>query len=359
LEGIILKRILITSAGGSPATNFVRSLRKAPEKFCLIGVDCNKYSLQRAETDEKYLIPKANEPDYIKILNEIIKETNAEFIHTQNDSEIKYISKFRDQLKINKFIPSKDTISICINKFESQKKWVAAGIKQPKAMSIENTDHLKQAFETLGKRIWIRNVTGAAGRGSLLVDKFDMAKSWIDFHNGWGEFVAAEYLSPQSITWQSIWKEGELIVAQGRKRLYWEFADRAASGITGITGTGVTVDDSRIDEIAKKTIYAIDKKPHGIFSVDLTYDCNGIPNPTEINIARFFTTHYFFTEAGLNMPYIYVKLAYGEDYPKPIRKINPLKSDLAWVRGMDFLPILTDIESIGKYEESLRKRRSK
>lgn len=352
-----MKKILVTGAGGSPATNFVRSLRKAPEKFHLIGVDCNKYYLQRAETDEKYLVPKASEDDYIDILNDIVQETNAEFIHAQNDSEISSISRYRNQLRINKFMPSSETISICLNKLESQKRWVSAGLKQPSTLLIGNKEQLKQAFEVLGKNIWIRNITGAAGRGSLLVDKYEIAKSWIDFHNGWGEFIAAEYLSPQSTTWQSLWKDGELIVAQGRKRLYWEFADRSASGITGLTGTGITIDDPNIDKIAQKAILAIDKKPHGIFSVDLTYDNNGIPNPTEINIARFFTTHYFFAEAGLNMPYIYVKIAYGEDYPNPSRKINPLPPDLAWIRGMDFLPILTDLENIDKYEKGLINRR--
>ena len=50
-----------------------------------------------------------------------------------------------------------------------------------------------------------------------------------------------------------------------------------------------------VDEIALRAITAVDGSPHGIFSVDLTYDDEGVPNPTEINIGRFFTTHLFFT----------------------------------------------------------------
>ena len=34
-----MKRIMVTGAGGSPATGFVRSLRAAPEPYYLIGVD--------------------------------------------------------------------------------------------------------------------------------------------------------------------------------------------------------------------------------------------------------------------------------------------------------------------------------
>lgn len=354
-----MKKILVTGAGGTPAVNFIRSLRVAPEKFYLVGVDCNKFYLQRAETDERYLVPAANDLGYITILNDIIKESGAEFIHAQNDVEIGVISKNRDELVIKSFLPSKKTVAICQNKLETSKRWETAKLPQPKTLAINNKNDLRDAFKNLGNQIWIRKVRGAAGKGSLLVSDYDIAKSWIDFNQGWGCFMAAEYLSPQSITWQSIWQNGKLIVAQGRKRIYWEFADRAPSGITGLTGTGVTVGDENLDSIAQKSILAIDSNPNGIFSVDLTYDKNGIPNPTEINIGRFFTTHEFFTKAGLNMPYIYVKIAFNESYQNPNKIINPLPVGLAWIRGMDFKPILTTMENIERCEKELNNRRKK
>ena len=179
----------------------------------------------------------------------------------------------------------------------------------------------------------------------------------MDFKKGWGIYTAAECLSPISVTWQSIWKDGELVVAQGRKRLYWELSKLAPSGISGATGAGVTFSDSVLDKIAEKAVLAIDKKPNGIFSVDLAYDNQGIPNPTEINIGRFFTTHEFFTKAGLNMPYIFVKLAYDEPLPKIDKKLNPLKEGLVWIRGLDFIPVLTNTENINTYENELKKLR--
>ena len=48
-----MKRVLITGAGGSPATNFIRSLRLSGELFHVIGADADKFCLQRAETDER------------------------------------------------------------------------------------------------------------------------------------------------------------------------------------------------------------------------------------------------------------------------------------------------------------------
>jgi carbamoyl-phosphate synthase large subunit len=354
-----IKRILITGAGGSPSTNFVRSLKSSPEKFHFIGVDSNKYYLQRAETDEKYLVPPRYDKDYIEILNKIIEDTKADFIHAQNSAELEVLSENREKIKTKCFLPSKETVRICQNKFEAYKKWEANKLPQPKTLFLNSQEDLKNAFEELGGRIWVREIKGSGGKGSLPTTDFKQAKAWIDFQNGWGKFTAAEYLSPDSVTWQSIWNNGELVVAQTRKRLYWEIAKVSPSGISGATGGAITISDPKVDDIAIKAIYAIDKKPHGIFSVDMTYDKNGVPNPTEINIGRFFTTHEFFTKAGLNMPYIFLKLAFGEPYPEPAKKINPLPENLLWIRGMDFLPVLTTVKEIEKYEKEFEERRKK
>ncbi len=352
-----MKRILITGAGGSPATNFVRSLRMAPEPFHLIGVDSNKYYLQRAETDEKYLVPRASEPEYIPILKELLEETRAEMIFAQPDPEIAVLSRHREELGVRIFLPRDETVHLCQNKFASFQCWKEAGIKVPETMMIHSPTDLDEAFRKLGSPIWLRPIKGAAGRGSLPSDDLEEAITWIDFNKGWGNYTAAEYLSPQSVTWQSIWKDGELIVAQGRLRLYWEFADRSPSGITGLTGAGVTISDQQVDDIAQRAVLAVDSKPHGIFAVDLTYDRTGIPNPTEINIGRFFTTHLFFTAAGINMPYIFVKLAYGEALPHIPRRINPLTPGMVWIRGIDMEPVLTTEREIERYAKELEERK--
>lgn len=352
-----MKRILVTGAGGAPATNFVRSLRVAPKQFHLIGTDCNEFYLQRAETDERYLVPRADEDDYIDILNQIVDETKAQLLHIQNDVEMYTLSKNRKKLNITTFLPAHKTIEICQNKFESFKIWSKAGIRQPQTLSINTEADLKDAFRVLGENIWLREVSGAGGKGAIVVHNYEFAKHWIDFKGGWGNFTAAKCLQEYSATWMSIWKDGQLIVAQGRKRIYWELSKIAPSGVTGVTGAGVTINDPLVDQIAQEAIFAIDGKPNGIFSVDLTYDYENIPIPTEINIGRFFTTHEFFTRAGLNMPYIFVQLAYGEQLPVISKSLNPLPSDLVWIRGVDFLPVITSVSDIDGHKEELKRRR--
>jgi carbamoyl-phosphate synthase large subunit len=91
--------------------------------------------------------------------------------------------------------------------------------------------------------------------------------------------------------------------------------------------------------------------------VDFTYDGRQVPNPTEINIGRFFTTHEFFTKAGLNLPWMYVCAALDRPIPPVPQKLGPLPEGLAWVRGMDFLPVLTTVEAIDAKEAELQDRK--
>lgn len=345
-----MKRILVTGAGGSPSVNFTRSLRQSDEEYYIVGTDADKYYLQRAEVDARYLAPLANDPQYIAFLNHIIAKENIQFVHAQNDVEVSFLSENREKINAKTFFPDKEIVKILQDKFESFKVWEEAGLKVPKTVMIRRDTDLQALLDSFGGSMWIRAISGAGGRGSLPVYDVKAAKNWLDFQekNGsWdGNFTASELLEPETVTWMSIWKDGELVVAQGRKRLYWELAKISPSGVTGATGTGLTYSDLDLDAIAEKAVRSIDSNPTGLFAVDMAYDKNGIPNPTEINIGRFFTTHQFFTDAGLNMPEIFVKLGYGEKALELEKIKNPLPDGLVWIRGMDFEPVLSDMKTV-------------
>lgn len=349
------KRILVTGAAGVPALGYVRSLRKSPEKFHLIGVDSNKYQLLTAETDECYLVPRASDRDYIAVLRDLIEETRAELLLAQADVEIAVISRHREELGVKTFLPTRATIELCQDKHLSFERWQAAGLPVPETRLLHDETDLRSAVADFGDT-WLRAADGADGGNSFHTSDFEQARMWVESHDGWGTFTAARYLSSRSVTWQSIWHEGELIVAQGREHLHWDFADQAPSGVTSIAGAGITIRDRHVDETAQHAILAIDEKPHGIFTVDMTRDSTGVPNPTEISIGRFFATILFFTFSGLNMPYVYTKLAFGEKPDVAEPHLNPLEPGLLWVRGMGSEPILARVWQADLAERALRER---
>jgi hypothetical protein len=344
-----VEKLIVAGAGGPASEGVIRSLLEVDPKYHLIGIGADRDDLALSRAHTRYLVPRAVEQSYYSELAKVLEKEKPVFMHAQNDREVLEISRLREdllQMGTRTFLPKHSTIEVCVDKWKSYSAFRAAGIKVPKNSQIQNEEDLRNAFENLANEngfIWLRsNEVGGGGIGALPTNDYLFAKKWIDHHKGWSKFLAAEILTPNTVTWSSIWDKGKLVVAQTRKRGGWVHGNRTLSGVTGVTKVGQTISSTTVDDIAIATIKSVDSSPHGIFSVDMAYDFEGIPNPTEINIARFFTTIYFFTRAGLNMPEIFVKLALGGEIQLPKRKLNPLQDGLLWFRGMDTEPALMD-----------------
>ncbi|WP_316817971.1 hypothetical protein [Pedobacter nyackensis] len=348
-----MKKILIAGAGGAPSEGVINSLLRSKKNEIIIGMGSEPTDLVLSNAQEKYYIPYADSPEYKEALLKLLRETKPDLVHFQNDLEIYHASMLRDEihaLGVKTYMPSHEVIDTCVHKYKTYLKCKEAGVKVPENIMINDENDLKRAFSELGDengKIWLRaSSIGGGGKGALPTSDYTFAKGWIERYNGWGDFVAAEMLTPDTVTWLSVWNEGELVVAQTRIRKGWTHGNRTVSGVTGVTKVGQTFSDPEVDRISIETVKAVSDKPHGIFGVDMAYDKNGVPNPTEINISRFFTTVLFFTEAGLNLPEIFKDIVLYNELPDLQKKINPLEDGLLWVRGMDTKPRLMTSEQL-------------
>ncbi len=347
-----MAKILIAGAGGAPSEGAIQSLLQAGGDT-VIGTGYKPSDLVLSAAERKFYIPYANAPEYRDSLLQLLQRERPDLIHFQNDLEIFHASQLRGEIEAagtRVFMPPHEVIDTCVHKYASYLAFQAAGVPVPRNAMIHNEDDLRAAFADLGGadgKIWLRaSSIGGGGKGSIPTSDYALAKAWIDHYKGWGDFVAAEMLTPDTITWLSIWYEGELVVAQSRERRGWTHGNRSISGVTGVTKVGVTCDKPQATEIAIAACKAVMPRPHGIFGVDMAYDRQGVPNPTEINISRFFTTVRFFTEAGLNLPAIFKDLALYGKAPQLAKKINPLPNGLLWLRGMDVVPRLMTAEDM-------------
>ncbi|QIZ52421.1 carboxylate--amine ligase [Dickeya zeae] len=346
-------KIVITGAGSAQSNGVINSLLMANDGEEIIGLGSDPADLMLCKAHKKYLMPHSKDPSYKKSLLAVLDAEKPQMIHFQHDAELAIALKFQDEIEATGaklLVPDYETIDTCVRKYETWVKFRDAGITVPKNILLHSHDDLKLAFQDLGGEdgtIWIRaNAIGGGGLGSLPTSDYDEAVEWIDKHNGWGNFIAAELLTKKTVTSLSIWKDGELIIAQSRSRHGWVHSALSPSGVTGVTKVGETCSDPVVDDIARRAVLAVSEVPNGIYGVDMTYDRNGIPNPTEINISRFFTTIQFFAEAGLNMPKILKDIVLYNKYPDLPEKVNPLPNGLLWLRGMDCLPKLTTQKEI-------------
>lgn len=337
------KRILITGVGGSAGANFIKSLRMSKDDFFLIGTDVNKYHLELVEgLDKKYIVPPATSPIYIDKLNRLIVLEKIEFVHPQPDIEVRVLGSNRKKIKAKTLLPANKTIQSCQDKMELNKQLEKKNIPVPQSFHLKNKNDLNLALKNLLKnheQVWLRAIKGAGSKASLPIKEIEQGDQWIRYWvtmKGlkYTDFMASEFLPGKEFAFQSIWKDGRIVTSQARIRAEYVFGNLTPSGQSSSPSVAVTVHREDVNEIATNAIKAIDKKATGIFCVDMKENKQGVPCITEINCGRFFTTNNFFSAAGSNMPYFYIKMAYGEKLP-PLRKYNAIPEGLYWVRMID------------------------
>lgn len=343
-----MNKILITGAGSAQSNGVINSLIAYNSDDHIIGVGSDSFDLMLSKAHSKYLIPHSKSQDYKESLLKVIKLERPSMIHFQHDAELSVALTFKQEIEnlgVKMLVPTYDEIDVCVHKYKSWVKFKSAGIKVPENIVINKPEDVQRALAELGSssgQIWLRSAAiGGGGKGALPTSDYLEAVEWIERFNGWGDFIAAELLTSNTVTWLSIWQDGKLVVAQGRRRHSWAHSALSPSGVTGVTKVGETFSDATVDSVGVAAVKAISAKPNGIYGVDMAYDTSGMPNPTEINISRFFTTIEFFTRAGLNMPGILRDIVLNGAPPKLEKIINPLQDGLLWVRGMDCVPVLT------------------
>ena len=290
-----MAKILIAGAGGAPSEGVIKSLLRSKKGEAVLGMGSEPSDLALSRAKKKFYVPYADAPGYKKQLLRVLNTEKPALVHFQNDLEIFHASLIRDEILAsgtNLYMPEHDVIDVCVHKHKSYLAFKNAGIPVPRNILINCEDDLLHAFAELGDstgKIWLRSSSiGGGGKGSIPTSDYNLAKAWIDHYEGWGDFTAAEMLTASTVTWLSIWHEGSLVVAQSRERRGWTHGNRSISGVTGVTKVGITCDNALVNEIATASIRAVSGRPHGIFGVDMAYDSDGIPKPTEINISRFF-----------------------------------------------------------------------
>lgn len=348
------KRVIITGAGGPGGVNVARALRLANEEIFLLGIDSDRYHIFLAETDARELVPRATEEEaYLLRLQDLIECYDIGFVLPTNGVEIRLLAERQEEVPARLFLPRPATVRIAHDKSQSYRIWSKQGLPVPRTYLVENPADLDRVFEVIDTRpVWVRG-SGIPGIGigvaSLPCHKAEHAKAWVDYYAGWGKFVASEYLPGDNLTWLSLWKDGELVCSQGRRRISYVLPHVSPSGITGAPAVCHTIHREDINEIGVKAMLAIDEKPHGVFFIDFKCDADGQPKITEVNGGRFGTTSpHFYAKAGFNLPYLMAKLAYGEEIGS-IPKFNVLPADLYWIRTLDCGPVLTSLEEIEKW----------
>ena len=337
-----MRRIVVTGAGGSPAANFVHSLRLASEPFHVVGTDTSRYHLELAPVDARYLLPRADEPGYLDELNAVIEAEEADLVHPQPEQEVLLLARERGRVGAATLLPDAKTVETCQDKATFAASMGDAGLPTPRFARAEDEGLLREATNSILEartQAWVRAVRGAGARASLPVSTADQAVAWVRYWKeqhglDWRDFMVSEFLPGREFAFQSVWRDGKLITSAARERLEYVFGHLMPSGQSSSPSVARSIRRDDVNDLASRAVLAVDPSATGVFCVDLKEDEDGRPLVTEINAGRFFTTSNFFAEAGANMPYAYVRLALGENL-NGLPQFDAVEPDLYWVRMID------------------------
>ncbi len=348
-----MRRILLTGIGGNVACGIARSLRESGESFYIVGCDCDRYNIVFGKrwADKLYLVPRASEEGYINAINRIVEKEEIELIIPSPDPEVYELAKAAEHkaLKAKIFAPPFKTVETVQDKWKTYLVLSRAGVPVAKTKLVKRPDDIKDALREWGSPIWLRAYRGAGGKGSIKIRGLEMGVAWVNYWDGWGKFLASEYLPGRNYCWTGIFKEGELITSAAFERVRYFMAHIAVSGVSGNINVGRVIHDDRVNRVGEEAVRAVDEKPNGVFSVDLRENKDKTPCVTEIN-ARFVMPHYLFTAAGANFPLVLVKLAFNEEPPK-LPRYNAARKGIITIRATDNNPIVIREEELDKLYE--------
>jgi carbamoyl-phosphate synthase large subunit len=80
----------------------------------------------------------------------------------------------------------------------------------------------------------------------------------------------------------TLWFKGRLITSYVRERIEYPFKHISLSGITGKPSVSRIIYNEEANRVGARTVKAVDREPHGFFSVDLKGDTEGKLKVTEV-----------------------------------------------------------------------------
>jgi len=348
-------RILVTTAGGGNAINICRSLLDSFPRCFLVGVNANKFQLAKAEnTDVNYLVPKFSGVRYIEIMEEIVKKEKIDFVIPNHELEIQKIVHSDSQLLKDKcFLPKKEVVDLCINKYDLIKHLEAYDIAEvPKSLMLTSGWNELREMEY---PLWLRLTHGAGSQGAFLSHEFEESVFWIEY---WmkhkdaspSNFMVSEYLPGEDHHYFSLWKNGEMIIGKTIKRLEYCCGKYTLTGTSSSPSLCKMVKRKDLDELTERIIKAVDPKADGLYGIDYKESVDGRHCLTEINIGRFPRINLIFNleQNRVNIAELYVKTGLQIPFEKPSMDFLYHKDEYL-IRDFDTESIIKTFDEIEDY----------
>lgn len=342
-----MTKILLLGCDGNAGVNYAKSIWAADKTIEIIGTGFSKYHInvaQDAGIDTHLIDPDEWSIDKKKQFIYDAISYGVDFIHAQPEEEVRDLCVLQsdDKIKARSFGKNIDEWRLFNDKGITMQH---SGVKFYSFLEIKNNPSYFTKLITKNNTVWIRAKSGAGSKWALPVISFEQAENWVNYlvlakGASAHDFILSEYLPGKEYAVQLFYIDGELFHCQARERVEHHFAKQMVSGQSSTPSVAKTVDNPEVSSYAASCILDCVERPNGIYGVDIRYNSDDQPTMTEVNYGRYFTTSNFFASIGINTPYEeYMYVISGEI---PDKKIDQIKDEMYWIRGLDHQPLLME-----------------
>lgn len=300
-------KILVTSAGSTHGVNVIQALRVQREmRVMLYAADANPLSAGLFMADEFFVVPKADDPEFIPRLIAICQEREIGILIPTFSFELPVVAAAKEELEKNGIktaIPSVSVFEETEDKNEADRRFRELGIPVPRLYSDEEVRRGKVEFPVIVKP---RKESGSKG-----VVRVETRRGLERYAADPSRVVVQEYIEGEEYTIDGLCDlAGSMIAASPRLRIETR---------GGLAVKSMTVRDERMEAYARTAAEG--------FGIIGPFNLQCFRNPDgglvfiEIN-SRFPSGGLpLAVKAGFNIPLGVVKLLRGERVAPP--RIRP------------------------------------
>ena len=326
--------MIVTAAGAPGAPGIIKSIILNGERdIKIIGTDMNSDSVGFHMVDKSYVVPPGGSPDFIPEMLEIAENEEVDVIMPLATYELMNFSKNKrkfEDIGVKVMVSDPEPLEIANNKGRLYEFLRGKGVPTPNSVMVESLSQFEQYAFELGYPdvpVCIKPQISKGSRGFRVlkenIDKLDLFMNYkpdntittfedmvsiLESADTFPKLVLIEYLPGNEYSVDLLVEKGDALVTIPRLR------DVIKLGISFI---GEVEDNKEVEEMAKEIVKVIGLDYN--INLQLKYADDGIPKIIEIN-PRVSGTIVLCTGAGVNMPYLGIKMALGEEIPKMVPK---------------------------------------
>jgi len=325
--------ILMTSVGNDGFPSVLSAVKENGERDVrVVGVDMLSGSAGLYLADSGHVVPPRS--DAVGLCNrlmDICREEHVDLIYPLSTDDQDFFAAHCNMFQrngIKVIVSSENALNIANNKLTLYRYASEYSIPCPAFESVSSFDGFEKAAHSLGyplKRVVLRCDRGTGSNGLKIIDphvssyarfidrdnkvvSYREVASWLKDMDEWPDMHMVKYLPNKEYSTDVLCLSGETIAAVTRLR---------STMLYGLAVKATVVRDDAISAIASDIVSKLGLSY--VVNIQFREDENGKPMLMEIN-PRIPGSIGLTVNAGVNMPYLAVKLALSE--PFSVQKID-------------------------------------